>query len=198
MSIVVLISGLGLNLQALIDAQAAHQYNGRITHVVLSLPAAYGLQRAHAAGIPTTVHSLKPHIQGTERGSAERAAKREVFNAELAELLVGLAPRLVVCAGWMLILLPSVLDRLAQAHIEIINLHPALPGKFDGTNAIERAYRAGGVGGVMVHHVIAEVDRGDPIVVKEIAISGTLQEYEEKVHAAEHEAIVEAVRVVMG
>lgn len=88
--------------------------------------------------------------------------------------------------------------------IPCINLHPALPGAFDGANAIGRAFEAGQSGeidktGVMVHRVIREVDRGEPLVVREIPIrkDDTLQQLEERIHEVEHEIIVEGARLVL-
>lgn len=104
--------------------------------------------------------------------------------------------------------------------VPIINLHPALPGAFDGAHAIERALDAFQKGevtrtGVMVHRVVAEVDRGEPLLVKEVEIKpeDTLQDLEERIHSAslhangqhsanillqvEHEIIVDGARLVI-
>ena len=88
--------------------------------------------------------------------------------------------------------------------IPIINLHPALPGAFDGANAIERAYEAFQQGnidktGVMVHRVIQEVDRGEPLVVKEVEMvqGESIEKLEERIHGIEHVAIVEGARRVL-
>lgn len=213
--ITVLISGSGSNLQALIDAEKAGKLGGTITQVISSNEKAYGLQRAEKADIPTKTHLLKTYYKGVPKENAdERKAKRELFNSELANLLIYgnvegksdddyVQPDLIVCAGWMLILSPTVLTPLEKAGITIINLHPALPGAFDGTHAIERAWQAGQdgeitKGGVMIHRVIAEVDRGAPVLVKEIELKKDelVEEYEERVHAVEHVAIVEGTNIV--
>ncbi|KAL7420873.1 Bifunctional purine biosynthetic protein ADE5,7 [Cryptotrichosporon argae] len=88
--------------------------------------------------------------------------------------------------------------------IPIINLHPALPGAFDGADAIGRAYaafRAGAVAhtGVMVHRVVAEVDRGEPLVVRRVEIreGDSLEHLERRIHEVEHEIIVEGARKVL-
>ncbi|OXH72783.1 phosphoribosylglycinamide formyltransferase, partial [Cryptococcus neoformans] len=88
--------------------------------------------------------------------------------------------------------------------VPIINLHPALPGAFDGAHAIERALDAFQKGevtrtGVMVHRVVAEVDRGEPLLVKEVEIKpeDTLQDLEERIHSVEHEIIVDGARLVI-
>ncbi|EMG50885.1 ADE8 Phosphoribosylglycinamide formyltransferase [Candida maltosa Xu316] len=215
LNITVLISGSGTNLQALIDAQQAGKLNGKITQVISSSDTAFGLTRAESASIPTKTHMLKTYYKGIPKEQAEeRKQKREQFNVDLANLLIHgattgsdesyIKPDLIVCAGWMLILSPSVLQPLENAGITIINLHPALPGAFDGTHAIDRCWKAGqdgeiSKGGVMIHRVIAEVDRGAPILVKELdLIKGeTLEEYEDRVHKVEHVAIVEGTNIIL-
>lgn len=205
--ITVLISGSGSNLQALIDAQ--HQgnlSNAQIVSVISSSKNAYGLTRARAAGIPARVHSLYSYTQGIPRDDKDaRSRARIQFEDDLAEMILGDKPDLVICAGWLLILGPEFLARVKT--IPILNLHPALPGAFDGTtHAIELAWRqCQDLGepvksGCMVHYVVEEVDRGKPIVVKELEIvpgMETLEEYEARVHALEHKAIVEAVKQVI-
>lgn len=88
--------------------------------------------------------------------------------------------------------------------IPIINLHPALPGAFDGANAIPRALDAFEKGevkgtGVMVHRVVEEVDGGEPILVREVEIvkGEKLETLEERIHKVEHEIIVEGARRVL-
>lgn len=216
MGITVLISGSGLNLQALLEAQKAHVLKGSITQVISSSDTAYGLQRAANFGVPTKTHVLKNYYKGTTKEDKDvRRERREQFNRDLANLLIHgniegtpdatyTKPELVVCAGWMLILSPTVLVPLEEAGISIINLHPALPGAFDGTHAIERAWTAGqkgeiSAGGVMIHKVIAEVDRGEPVLVKQLDLrkDETLEQYETRVHETEHVAIVEGTNIVL-
>lgn len=206
--ITVLISGSGSNLQALIDATEKGDLNAEIIQVISSSPDAYGLTRASKASIPTLVHSLKSYYADIPKG--DRPLARKKFNKDLANLIIYgdkdgeetvsgyKKPDLVVCAGWMLILAPEFLTPLEDESVDIINLHPALPGAFEGTHAIDRAWKAaqdGEItkGGVMVHYVIQEVDQGEPLIVKEIEIPKgiTLEEYEDKVHSVEHKAIVE-------
>ena len=107
----------------------------------------------------------------------------------------------------MHILAPSFLEPLATAGVPVINLHPALPGKYDGTRAIERAwddFQAGalerGCTGVMIHYVISEVDRGQPILVREVEVrkGESLAELEERMHEVEHGAIVEGTVMAIG
>ncbi|KAJ2151927.1 phosphoribosylglycinamide formyltransferase, partial [Coemansia sp. RSA 560] len=157
--IVVLISGSGSNLQALIDAQQQDCLGGHISLVVSNKKRAYGLTRAANADIPTAVRTLKEY--------RDAGKSREDFDRDLAEFIASdYAPDLIVLAGWMHILSPAFIDRFRG---RIINLHPALPGELDGAHAIDRAYvefKAGSRSrtGVMVHYVIPEVDKGAPIL----------------------------------
>jgi len=100
---------------------------------------------------------------------------------------------------------PSFLTPIAAAGIKIINLHPALPGEFAGTHAIERAWKAGKEEGlkrtgVMIHEVIAEVDAGAAIVTQEVQLreGEGLDELEARIHGVEHGLIVEGVRRTLG
>jgi formyltetrahydrofolate-dependent phosphoribosylglycinamide formyltransferase len=188
MSIVVLISGNGSNLQALIDA------NFDIKLVVSNRKAAYGLTRAAVAGIPVLLHQLKPYT--------DQAKSRQVYDSDLADKILNAVPgvKLVVLAGWMHILSKCFLDKFSN----VINLHPALPGAFDGANAIKRsfeAFRRGEItsAGVMVHRVIPEVDRGEVIVSIKVEIleKDSMEDLEERIHLVEHEIIVEAVRRIL-
>ena len=93
---------------------------------------------------------------------------------------------------------------IAAAKVDIINLHPALPGEFDGANAIARAYESWQRGeitrtGVMIHRVISEVDRGEPLLTREVQFrpGEGLAELEGRIHEVEHGIIVEGARVVL-
>ncbi|CUS15535.1 unnamed protein product [Tuber aestivum] len=166
----VLISGNG-STQALIDASRADlpALDASIIYVISNKKAAYGLKRAADTGILSTYHNLLAYKNKNHNNPQEA---REAYDADLAKLILSQTPDLVVCAGWMHILSPTALEPLEEAGVDIINLHPALPGQFDGANAIERAYEAFQRGeitktGIMIHYVIADVDKGTPIVVRE-------------------------------
>ncbi|CDK24249.1 unnamed protein product [Kuraishia capsulata CBS 1993] len=198
--ILVLISGNGSNLQALIDRSADGIIPGQIVSVVSSSAKAYGLERAAEAKIPSRVHALKEYYTGVPKEDVSgRKAARAQFNRDLVSLIINeVKPDLIVCAGWMLILSEDFLEPLENASIPIINLHPSLPGAFEGINAIERSYEAGqngtvAKGGCMIHKVIKEVDRGQPLVVREIDVvkGETLESWEQRIHALEHQAIVD-------
>jgi phosphoribosylglycinamide formyltransferase len=200
--ITVLISGSGTNLQALIDASTAGLLlSTTIVRVISNKKNAYGLQRAEKATIPTAYHNLvagKYHKAG-EKDRTVIAKAREEYDADLAQLVLSDSPDLVVCAGFMHILAPTFLDPLEKAKVPVINLHPAKPGCYDGVAAIERAFNDFKDGrlendttGCMIHYVISEVDRGEPILVREIkCVEGeTLESLEAKMHAEEHQIIV--------
>ena len=102
----------------------------------------------------------------------------------------------------MHILSEAFLDLMGP--VPVINLHPALPGAFDGANAIERAYEAWKRGeitrsGCMVHRVVKEVDKGEPIIVREVEFKEGegIEEFEERLHSVEHEIIVEGAKKVL-
>ncbi|OJJ46713.1 hypothetical protein ASPZODRAFT_166923 [Penicilliopsis zonata CBS 506.65] len=203
----VLISGNGSNLQAVIDAVAAQQLPATtIVRVLSNRKDAYGLERARVASIPTTYHNLvkyKKQHPATEDGV--RAA-REEYDAELARLVLADQPAVVACLGFMHVLSPRFLGPLEEAGVVIINLHPALPGAFNGVNAIERAHTAWKAGeisktGVMIHKVISEVDMGTPLVVREIPfVAGEDEDvhvFEKKVHAVEWGVVIEGLRMAI-
>jgi len=189
----VLISGGGTNLQAIIDATAAGRLDAEIAVVVSNKSKAFGLERARRARIETLVFTAK--------GYRGREGWRADFDADLAARVVEHRPDLIVLAGWMHVLSERFLERFPR---RVINLHPALPGQFAGTRAIERAFEAHQRGelersGVMVHWVIPEIDAGDPITTAEVPfVSGdTMEEFEARVHETEHRLIVEAIETAL-
>lgn len=191
--IVVLISGSGTNLQALIDAVNDGRLSAQIVAVVSNRKAAYGLIRADEAGIPTRYFPLKPY--------KEAGKNRKQYDADLAAAVAAFQPELVVLAGWMHILSEAFLDRFPQ---RVINLHPALPGQFPGTQAIERAFDAFKRGeishsGCMVHYAIPEVDAGAVIAQQVVPLydADALSDFEARMHEAEHEVIVRATALAL-
>jgi phosphoribosylglycinamide formyltransferase len=190
----------GTNLQALIDAQNTPTLpDAQMVLVLSNRKAAYGLTRAQNADppIPTRHLALQPYLK------AAPDRNRTTYDAEIARIVLDARPDIVVLAGWMHVMSEAFLD--AVGSIAVINLHPALPGAFDGTHAIERSYEAFQKGevdrvGAMVHRVVKEVDRGEPVVVREVEIKKgePLEAYEERLHRTEWELIVEATRMVLG
>lgn len=191
MNLVVLISGHGSNLQAILDACRNGILPATVTAVVSSRRSAYGLQRAREAGVPALVHSFKPY--------RDAGRTRAEYDADLAGLVAGYAPDWVVLAGWMLVLSNAFLQRFPN---RVVNLHPALPGTFPGTDAIARAYAAYRRGeidhtGVMVHLVPDEgVDSGPVLDHAIVAFNpdDTLETLEARMHATEHVLLVQTLR----
>lgn len=185
--LVVLVSGSGTNLQAVIDGCARGELAADVAAVVSNVASAYALERARASGIPAVV---LPH----------GGRNRTDYDRELAEVVAGYQPDLVVLAGWMRILTGAFLTRHPT-----INLHPAQPGAFPGVGAIEAAFEAWNrgeiaAGGVMVHHVPDEgVDNG-PVIVWEPVPFGpgdTLDTFTRRVHQVEHRLLVDAISRVL-
>ncbi|GAA5810474.1 hypothetical protein MFLAVUS_003895 [Mucor flavus] len=193
-TIVVLISGSGTNLQALIDAEQQGKLQGNIIAVVSNRKNAFGLERAKKAGIATQTFSLKKF--------KDEGKSRVDFDIHVAKTIQEqYHPDLVILAGWMHILSPEFLTFFNN---NVMNLHPALPGQFDGAHAIDRAFDAFKKGeikhtGIMVHKVIADVDRGDVILQREVPIYETdsLEDLETRIHSFEHQLIVEGAQLFL-
>jgi formyltetrahydrofolate-dependent phosphoribosylglycinamide formyltransferase len=185
--LVVMISGNGSNLQAILDAIHSRELFAEVVAVISNRSDAYGLERARLAGVPTQVKP-KP-----------RDLDRLVYDSQLAMLAASYRPDWVILAGWMRILSMTFLHHFPN---RVVNLHPALPGTFPGVNAIERAYEAFQHGeivhtGVMVHLVPDDgVDSG-PVLnqqVVEFHPGETLAELEARIHAVEHEVLVATIK----
>ena len=133
MKLVVLISGSGTNLQAVINKIKTHELDARICRVISNRKSAYGLQRAKDAGIPTAYHNLLKY-KSTHSATADGVqAAREEYDSDLARIVQQETPDVVACLGFLHVLSTKFLDPLKNAGIRVINLHPALPGTFSGS-----------------------------------------------------------------
>ncbi|KAI5304285.1 hypothetical protein KEM56_006666 [Ascosphaera pollenicola] len=204
--ITVLISGNGSNLQAVIDTIARSELDAQIVRVISNRKNAYGLERAAKAGIATRYHNLVPYKKRHEPTEEGVQAARLEYDTELARLILEDEPELVVCLGFMHIVSRNFLDPIKGKGVRIINLHPALPGQFNGVHAIERAHEAWKAGkidrtGVIIHDVIAEVDMGEPLLVREIPFvegeDDDVEVFEEKVHSVEWKIVPEGVKLAV-
>lgn len=192
--LVVLASGSGTNLQALIDAIAAGRLDAEIVAVYVNRRGAFARTRAADHGIPQHFAPMRPYLDATD----DARAAREAYDRDLAEAVGAHAPDVVVCAGWMHLFTHAFLDPVPAP---VVNLHPALPGEFPGAHAIDDAWTAHverGLErtGVMVHLVPDEgVDDGPVLRSAEVAIrpDDTRDSLEERIHALEHELLVAAV-----
>lgn len=148
--VVVLISGSGSNLQALIDGVTTGELPIEIVAVISNRPDVLGLTRAANAGIPTAVLDHKGF------------SSRETFDQELMRTIDGYNPGLIVLAGFMRILTPEFTQHYLG---RMLNIHPSLLPKFQGLHTHQRALDAGEKQhGVTVHFVTAELDGGPAVV----------------------------------
>ncbi len=192
--LVVLASGSGSNLQAVLDACDDGRLDASVVLVVTNRRNAYAGVRARAAGVPVQFRPLGPY----RLAFTDRRAAREAYDADLAELMWVAAPDLILQCGWMHLFTGSFLDRTPG---QVVNLHPALPGEFPGATAIDDAWAAHLAGrldrtGVMVHLVPDEgIDDGPVLASSEVPIlaDDTKQALEERIHCVEHDLLVAAV-----
>lgn len=157
--IVVLISGSGTNLQAIIDACEAGEINGEIYAVISNKASAYGLERAkkHSIAAHTIEHNQYPD--------------RQSFDAELANTIDKYQPDLIVLAGFMRILSEGFVARYVG---KMLNIHPSLLPKYPGLNTHQRAIDNGdSEHGVSIHFVTAELDGGPIVIQSKVNIEAT-------------------------
>ncbi len=178
-SVVVLISGNGSNLQALIDSSLPGDY--RIVGVISNMKDAYGLSRARLSNINSTVIDHRQY------------ESRELFDQALAKAIDDYEPGLIVLAGFMRILGASFVKRYQG---QILNIHPSLLPAYPGTNTHQRVLDAGEKEhGVSVHFVTEELD-GGPVIFQEsikIASVDTVESLAAKIHNLEYDIYPEVV-----
>ncbi len=156
MRIVVLISGSGSNLQAIIDACSDGTISGNIAAVISNKADAFGLERAKRSGIATAVINHKDF------------ADRESFDDALLTCVNAYLPDLVIMAGFMRILTPNFITPLLG---KMINIHPSLLPKYTGLHTHQRAIDAGEKeAGATVHFVTEELDGGPPVIQTAVPI----------------------------
>ncbi|KAJ0374881.1 hypothetical protein COL26b_006897 [Colletotrichum chrysophilum] len=171
----ILCSGSGTNLQAIIDAvQNGQISNSKIIKVIVNRAKAFSVQRAKDAGIPHDYFNLvsQGFVAKGEKDEAKLKAGRARYDAELAQKVLGDKPDLVVLAGWM---------HIGRAYEDF------KAGKLENNRT-----------GAMIHYVIAQVDRGEPILVQEVEVLRTdkLEDLEKRMHDVEHDIIVKATAQV--
>ena len=188
--LVVLISGNGSNLQAILDACKSGELNAEIVSVISNKADAYGLTRAKDAGVNAIHFPKQPN------------ESRQDYDACLADYVSTCLPDYVILAGWMKVLTSSFLNHFPS---RVVNLHPALPETFPGTHAIERAFEAYQRGeiehtGIMVHLVPDEgVDDGPVLATEIVSINkdDTLEILETRVHQTEHKILVKTIKTLL-
>jgi formyltetrahydrofolate-dependent phosphoribosylglycinamide formyltransferase len=188
--LVVLISGNGSNLQAILDAAASGELDAQVVLVISNKADAYGLVRAKNFGVEAI------HFDKRENET------RPEYDTRLADQVAGRQADYIVLAGWMRLLSSFFLSSFPN---RVINIHPALPGMFPGTHAIERAFEAYQRGeidhtGVMVHLVPDEgVDNGPVLAAEIVPIEkdDTLESLESRVHKTEHALLVKTLKTLL-
>ena len=189
-SLVVLISGNGSNLRAILDACTSGELDAKVVSVISNKADAYGLVRAKNAGVEAIYFPKQEN------------ETRRAYDERLAIEVTSKQADYIILAGWMRILTSAFLDHFPN---RVINLHPALPDTFPGTHAIKRAFEAYERGeikhtGVMVHLVPDEgVDNGPVLGQQEIYFQPdeSLQQFEARVHEVEHKLLVSTLKNVL-
>lgn len=181
-NIVILISGRGSNMEAIVRAAQAEKWPARIAAVIANKLDAGGLQFAASHGIPTAVVANKDF------------ATREAFDAALQETIDRFEPDLVLLAGFMRILTPAFVEHYAG---RMLNIHPSLLPKFPGLHTHQQALDAGEAEhGATVHFVTAELDHGP--VLGQVAVpvlpGDTPDSLAARVLAEEHKLYPRTVR----
>jgi phosphoribosylglycinamide formyltransferase-1 len=172
--VVVLISGSGSNLQALVDRQQDSSLAIEIVGVISNRPSVSGLERASKASIPT---ALLDHQQFDNRKD---------FDTALIKLIDNYRPDLIVLAGFMRILTPELVQHYQG---KILNIHPSLLPKHQGLHTHRRALEAGDtIHGVTVHFVTEELDGGPPVIQAIVSVDASDDENSlaKKVQRQEH------------
>lgn len=185
--LVVLASGAGSNLSAVLTACATGELPAIVVGVASDRPTAGALDRARSAGVPTAVVPPAP--------------QRAVSDRRLAAVVAHWAPDLIVLAGYLRILGPAFIDPQRARGVRIINLHPSLPGDLVGLGAISRAHAQAVAGqrhqtGVMVHEVVdAGVDDGPVIATECVPIPAEMDcaQFTEHMHTVEHRVLLRAL-----
>ena len=182
--IVVLASGSGTNLQAILDQLHGGEEGVEVVGVGSDKADAGALERARRADVPTAVFSTSDY---EDRAARDRA---------LGDWIEELGTDLVVLAGYMQLLSPEF---VARFHNRVINVHPALLPAFPGIDAVQQAIDHGAkVTGVTVHFVDEGMDSG-PIIVQRpvpVAPSRDWAETEKAIHATEHALLPETIRLI--
>ncbi|MEF8792606.1 phosphoribosylglycinamide formyltransferase [Thiohalorhabdus sp.] len=178
---VVLVSGSGSNLQALLDRAAEGTLGAEVTAVVSNRPNAYALERAGAARVATQVVDHTAFLD------------RATFDAGLEDAVARFEPDLVVLAGFMRVLTPDFVARFGG---RLINIHPSLLPAFRGLHTHRKALEEGcRIHGTTVHFVTEDLDAGPIIAQAALRVheTDTPDSLRERVQALEHRLLPQAV-----
>ena len=183
-NIVVLISGSGSNLQAIIDNCNTKYINAEITCVISNNPGAYGLERATSANINSIVINNKDY------------KSRSCFDSELIKVLDNLNPDLIVLAGFMRILTEKLTSKFFG---KIVNIHPSLLPKYPGLNTHQEVINnKDKIHGVSIHYVSSKLDCGPLIAQGEIKTKAyeNINHLIKRIHKIEHIIYPEVIKYI--
>ena len=182
--IVVLISGSGSNLEAIIESCAENKINGRVIQVISNNPDAYGLTRAAKFNIPSTIIDHK------------KFSSRIDFENSLEDCLETLSPDLIVLAGFMRILGTKITSKFSN---KMINLHPSLLPVYPGLHTHEKVLENKDPHhGISIHYVSSELDAG-PLIAQgfiDIGRDETLENIIKRIHKIEHLLLPEIINEI--
>ncbi len=182
--IVVLISGSGSNLEAIIESCAAKKINGKVIHVISNNPDAFGLSRASKFNIASKVIDHK------------KFSSRIDFENSLEEFLDTLNADLIVLAGFMRILGTKITSKFSN---KMINLHPSLLPKYPGLHTHEKVLKNKDPRhGISIHYVSSELDAG-PLIAQgfiDISKDETLKNIIKRIHRIEHLLLPEIINEI--
>ncbi len=192
-NLVVLLSGGGCKLQAILDATVSGEIDANVVLVVSNRKNAFGLERAKRAGIDSLYMPLRPFL--------DLGRDRDSYDMHLVESISRYKPDWIVSAGWMHVLSSQFLDCFPN---RVINVHPALPGAFPGKLCLEDAYEAFMNGtiehsGCMVHYVTPELDQGPVIVQRKVDMlpDDSLTTFETRMQHVEGQILIEALQQIL-
>ncbi len=183
-SLGVLVSGGGTNLQAIIDAIDEGRLDARVALVVSSNPNAFGIERAARAGIETLIMRVSDYDDP------------EAADGRIVEALLAAEVDYVAMAGYMRMVTPRLLDAFPN---KVVNLHPALLPSFPGAHGIADAFEYGvKVTGITVHFANAQMDAGPIIAQRTVDVfeNDTLGTLEARIHEAEHELYPQVLQLI--
>tara|TARA_B100001758_G_C18414216_1_gene618184 strand:+ start:727 stop:1380 length:654 start_codon:yes stop_codon:yes gene_type:complete len=180
--IIILISGNGSNLEAIINACNSGYINGEIVNVISNNPDAYGIERSNKFNIKTKIINHKDFDS------------RIKFDDELENYLSELKPDLIVLAGFMRILGKKIINRFAN---KMINLHPSLLPLYPGLNTHEQVLKNNDKRhGISIHFVTPQLDAG-PLIAQasiEIGSDKRLDQLIKRIHTIEHHLLPKVIK----
>jgi phosphoribosylaminoimidazole-succinocarboxamide synthase len=193
MNIIVFASGSGTNFEAIIKATQNRIIKGFVSLLICNKPDANCIKIAEENDIPVLVKPYQKKEQTRDEYYKDILIEIEKYKADL-----------IVLAGWMLIVTPTFITTCKDNEINLINLHPALPGHFPGINAIERAFEAYQNNeiketGLMVHHVVPEIDAGKVLCQEIVPIFGndTIDSFKNRMQYFEKPLLIKAINTIL-